>query len=74
MIIPTHRLVGKYVYVGLRKESRRKLDYGRFVWGNVKPDVLPNEFSLHVYTQVNSFAYFIINMLSIMAIWFIIDG
>ena len=39
MIIPTHRLVGKFVYLMLTEENKKKLEYRKFVWGNVKPDV-----------------------------------
>jgi len=53
MIIPTHRLVGKYVYMGLKEEEKKKLDYGRFVWGNVKPDVLPEYKRISHYYPAN---------------------
>ena len=39
MIIPTHRLVGKYIYQMLPAASQNKLLYRQFVWGNVKPDM-----------------------------------
>jgi len=39
MIIPTHRLVGKFVYLMLSDENKKKLIYRKFVWGNVKPDM-----------------------------------
>ena len=41
MIIPTHRLVGKYIYQMLPMSSKRELVYSKFVWGNMKPDMLP---------------------------------
>ena len=39
MIIPTHRLVGKFVYLMLDEDIQSKLSYRRFVWGNIKPDM-----------------------------------
>jgi len=39
MIIPTHRLVGRFVYLMLSDESKDKLVYRKFVWGNIKPDL-----------------------------------
>ena len=40
LIVQTHRLVGKFLYINLSQELKSKLDYAAFVWGNVKPDVL----------------------------------
>jgi len=53
MIIPTHRLVGKFVYLMLCEEDRKKLSYRRFVWGNVKPDVLPEYKRVSHYYPAN---------------------
>ena len=53
MIIPTHRLVGKFVYLKLSEESKRKLIYQNFVWGNVKPDMLPEYKRISHYYPAN---------------------
>ena len=53
MIIPTHRLVGKFVYLMLSDESKKKLIYGNFVWGNVKPDMKPEYKRISHYYPAN---------------------
>lgn len=53
MIIPTHRLVGRYVYLMLKDESKNKLVYTKYVWGNVKPDMLPEYKSVSHYYPAN---------------------
>ena len=53
MIIPTHRLVGKYIHRMLSAENKKNLDYRRFVWGNVKPDMLPEYKAVSHYYPAN---------------------
>lgn len=53
MIIPTHRLVGKFVYLMLNDENKNKLVYQKFVWGNVKPDLKPEYKSVSHYYPAN---------------------
>jgi len=53
MIIPTHRLVGKYVYLMASDENKKKISYRQFVWGNMKPDVLPEYKKLSHYYPAN---------------------
>lgn len=53
MIISTHRLVGKYIYQMLSVENKKKLDYHRFVWGNVKPDLKPEYKAISHYHPAN---------------------
>ena len=53
MIIPTHRLVGKYIYQLLPETSKGKLVYHKFVWGNVKPDMLPVYKAISHYHPAN---------------------
>lgn len=53
MIIPTHRLVGKYVYLMLNDENKNKLAYRTFVWGNVKPDIKSEYKSVSHYYPAN---------------------
>lgn len=53
MIIPTHRLVGKYIYQLLPEASKGKLDYRKFVWGNMKPDMLPEYKAVSHYYPAN---------------------
>ncbi|MCL1990848.1 MAG: zinc dependent phospholipase C family protein [Defluviitaleaceae bacterium] len=53
MIIPTHRLVGKCIYLMLDEENKKKLHYRKFVWGNVKPDVLPEYKRVSHYYPAN---------------------
>lgn len=53
MIIPTHRLVGKFIYLGLDESEKKKLSYRRFVWGNVKPDMLPEYKRISHYYPAN---------------------
>ena len=61
MIIPTHRLVGKFVYLMLSDESKSKLVYRSFIWGNVKPDVKPEYKRISHYYPANE--AFVFNLL-----------
>ena len=53
MIIPTHRLVGKFVYLMLTDANKKKLVYRKFVWGNIKPDVKPEYKRVSHYYPAN---------------------
>jgi len=53
MIMQTHRLVGKYLYQRLEEAEQEKLDYGTFVWANVKPDLLPEYKKISHYYPAN---------------------
>lgn len=53
MIIPTHRLVGKYVYKMLSNKEKEKLNYIHFLWGNMLPDISPNYKKISHYYPAN---------------------
>ena len=40
MMIPTHRMVGNYLYRHLSRSDKKKINKNAFIWGNVKPDIL----------------------------------
>lgn len=61
MMIPTHRLVGKYVYSMLCQKNKEKIHYRRFVWGNMKPDMLPMYKRVSHYYPANE--AFVFNLL-----------
>ena len=53
MIIPTHRLIGRFIYQMLDDEKKDKLVFWQFVWGNVKPDVNPEYKRVSHYYPAN---------------------
>lgn len=39
MFIPTHLMIASNVFYGIKENSRIKLDYLNFLYGNIKPDI-----------------------------------
>lgn len=61
MIMHTHRMVARHLYLGLEREEQKQLIYRTFVWSNVKPDLLPEYKRISHYYPANE--DFVFNLL-----------